>query len=86
MKQEDVELQDPYVHVLERLGKLASQALSELDIHLEESEVIQLLEEPPKEVMGDIALPVFQIAKKVKTSPAELARALVEKLGETPDQ
>ena len=43
---------------------------------LDEDEVRQLLSVPPREDMGDYALPCFTLAKQLRKNPAAIARDL----------
>ena len=38
------------------------------------------LEEPPKEIDADLAMPCFGLAKKLKKNPAEIASDIVKKI------
>ncbi|MBN2127116.1 MAG: arginine--tRNA ligase [Candidatus Diapherotrites archaeon] len=43
-------------------------------------EIIQLLEKPPAQEMGDLSLPCFSLAKELKNSPQQIAGDLKEKI------
>ncbi len=45
---------------------------------LEPEEVLELFEIPPRAEFGDLALPCFALAKKLKKNPAEIAKELAE--------
>ncbi|MDD2494444.1 MAG: arginine--tRNA ligase, partial [Tissierellia bacterium] len=44
-------------------------------------EVVQMIEIPPNQDMGDYAVPCFKFAKKYRKSPAVIAAGIVEKIG-----
>ena len=45
---------------------------------LDEATVLSMLEYPPDEKMGDIALPCFKLSKTMRRSPVQIAAALAE--------
>ncbi len=63
--------------------QLATQALAAvLDNALTESEITNLLEIPKKPEMGDLAFPVFSLAKTLRKAPNMIALDIVEKLSQ----
>src|SRR5574341_1849653 len=61
--------------------QLAAQALAAvLDNALSEAEITNLLETPKKSEMGDLAFPVFSLAKTLRKAPNRIALDLVEKI------
>ena len=61
--------------------QLAAQALAAvLDNALSEAEITNLLETPKKSEMGDLAFPVFSLAKTLRKAPNMIALDLVEKI------
>ena len=48
------------------------------DASLEISDIVSMLEYPPDEKMGDLALPCFKLSKTLRRSPAQIAQALCE--------
>lgn len=50
---------------------------------LTEEEIYQLIEIPKNQQHGDLAFPCFQLAKKEKKSPMEIAKQLTEQLSDT---
>jgi len=59
-----------------KICKYASEVLAELS----EEELMKLMEIPPEESMGDLALPCFVMAKKLRKNPMQIATELAEKL------
>ncbi|MEK3881848.1 arginine--tRNA ligase [Paenibacillus sp. PL2-23] len=51
-----------------------------LHLPLPKGEIAALLEHPPNDSMGDVALPCFVLAKKLKISPGDIAKQLAEQL------
>ena len=47
---------------------------------LSSSEIFDMLEYPPDDKMGDLALPCFKLSKSLRRSPMEIASRLAEKL------
>lgn len=63
--------------------QLATQALvAVLDNALTESEITNLLEIPKKPEMGDLAFPVFSLAKTLRKAPNMIAVDIVDKLSQ----
>lgn len=60
-----------------------AEIFNNFDNELEIDEAIKLIEIPPKQDMGDYAVPCFRFAKKYKKSPQMIAQDIVESLGET---
>lgn len=63
------------------MKKKICQYLSDVLGELSEEELLKTMELPPEEKMGDLALPCFVMAKKMRKSPAQIASELVEKYG-----
>ncbi len=59
-------------------------ALKELKIKIERTEIENTVEIPPNNEMGDFAFPCFFIAKILKQNPSELAEQIRKKIGNTP--
>ena len=53
---------------------------------MSEEELIKTMEIPPEEKMGDLALPCFTMAKKMRKNPMQIAVELAEKLNEQKDE
>lgn len=53
---------------------------------MSEEELMKTMEIPPEEKMGDLALPCFTTAKKMRKNPMQIAAELVEKLKEQIDE
>ena len=64
------------------MKKKICQYLSDVLGELSEEELLKTMELPPEEKMGDLALPCFVMAKKMRKSSAQIASELVEKLNE----
>ncbi len=64
------------------MKKKICQYLSEVLIEMSEDELWKIMEIPPEEKMGDLALPCFTLAKKMRKNPMLIAAELVEKLNE----
>jgi len=62
--------------LLNKIKKEECDAIREDDV---------LIETPPKEEMGDIAIPLFLCAKKLKKAPPLIARELVEEIEKNDD-
>lgn len=57
-----------------------SQFLSEIVEEVSAQEFLSIMEVPPEEAMGDLALPCFALAKKLHRNPQLIAAEIVEKL------
>ncbi len=68
------------------MKKKISQYLSKVLVEMPEEELIKTMEIPPEEKMGDLALPCFAMAKKMRKNPMQIATELVEKLNEQKDE
>ncbi len=68
------------------MKKKICQYLSEVFVEMSEEELMKSIEIPPEEKMGDLALPCFGIAKKMRKNPMQIACELVEKLNEKKDE
>lgn len=64
------------------MKKEISKYLSEVVSELTEDEILNLIEIPPEEKLGDLALPCFALAKKLRKNPALIAGEVKEKLEE----
>lgn len=64
------------------MKKKLCQYLSEVLVEMSEEELMKTMEIPPEEKMGDLALPCFAMAKKMRKNPMQIAAELVEKLNE----
>ena len=64
------------------MKKKICQYLSDVLIEMSEDELWDIMEIPPEEKMGDLALPCFTLAKKMRKNPMQIAAELVEKLNE----
>ncbi len=64
------------------MKKKICKYLSELIVSISEGELMEIMEIPPEEKMGDLALPCFVTAKKLHKNPVQIATELVEKLNE----
>lgn len=64
------------------MKKKICQYLSEVLVEMSEEELMETMEIPPEEKMGDLALPCFAMAKKLRKNPMVIASELVEKLNE----
>lgn len=67
------------------MKKKICQYLSEVLENVSEEELLKTMEIPPEETMGDLALPCFVMAKKLRKNPALIASELVDKLKEQKD-
>ncbi len=68
------------------MKKKIGQYLSDVLIEMSEDELWKIMEIPPEEKMGDLALPCFTLAKKMRKNPMQIAAELVEKLNEQKDE
>ena len=64
-----------------KFTRLISQRLRELGLGKNESAILDLIEVPPDNRLGDFAFPCFSLVKNLKKSPAVIARELAEKMG-----
>ncbi len=55
-----------------------------IEADITEEEIQKLLEIPPDEKLGDFALPCFQLAKKLRKSPAIIAENLAKSISDDP--
>ena len=62
------------------MKKKICQYLSEVFVEMSEEELMKTMEIPPEEKMGDLALPCFAMAKKLRKNPMQIAADLVEKI------
>ena len=68
------------------MKKKICQYLSGVLEGMAEEELFHLVEIPPDEKMGDLALPCFAMSKKMRKNPVQIASELVEKLNEQKDE
>lgn len=68
------------------MKKKICQYLSKVLVEMSEEELMKTMEIPPEEKMGDLALPCFAMAKKMRKNPMQIATELVEKLNEQKDE
>lgn len=68
------------------MKKKICQYLSKVLLEMSEEELMKTMEIPPEEKMGDLALPCFAMAKKMRKNPMQIATELVEKLNEQKDE
>lgn len=68
------------------MKKKICQYLSKVLVEMPEEELIKTMEIPPEERMGDLALPCFAMAKKMRKNPMQIAAELVEKLNDQKDE
>lgn len=68
------------------MKKKICQYLSEVLVEMPEEELMKIMEIPPEEKMGDLALPCFVMAKKMRKNPMQIAAELVEKLNEQKEE
>lgn len=60
--------------------EIIAKTLENQDIGLDKNEILNLIEIPPQENMGDFSFPCFQLAKTLRKNPAQIATELKEKL------
>ena len=68
------------------MKKKVCQYLSKVLVEMSEEELMKTMEIPPEEKMGDLALPCFAMAKKMRKNPMQITAELVEKLNEQKDE
>lgn len=68
------------------MKKKICQYLSKVLVEMSEEELMKTMEIPPEEKMGDLALPCFAMAKKMRKNPRLIAAELAEKLNEQKDE
>lgn len=64
------------------MKKKICQYLSKVLVEMSEEELMKTMEIPPEEKMGDLALPCFSMANKMRKNPMQIAAELVENLNE----
>ena len=74
--------QDPFGKAINELTELGLLTLEELGLRIDRDELERYVEEPPRDELGDIALPVFRFAKELRKSPTDIATSIVEKAKE----
>lgn len=62
------------------MKKKICQYLAQVLPDMSEEELMKTVEIPPEEKMGDLALPCFAMAKKLRKNPMQIAADLVEKI------
>ena len=62
------------------MKKKICQYLTSVVTGVSEEELFKLVEVPPEESMGDLALPCFVMAKRLRKNPMQIASELAEKL------
>lgn len=60
--------------------EIIAKKLENQDIGLDKNEILNLIEIPPQENMGDFSFPCFQLAKTLRKNPAQIATEIKEKL------
>lgn len=68
------------------MKKKICQYLSKVLVEMSEEELMETMEIPPEEKMGDLALPCFAMAKKMHKNPIQIAKELVEKLNDQTEE
>lgn len=68
------------------MKKKICQYLAEVLVDMSENELMKTMEIPPEEKMGDLALPSFAMAKKMRKNPMQIANELAEKLNKQKDE
>ena len=68
------------------MKKKICQYLSKVLVEISEEELMKTMEIPPEEKMGDLALPCFVMAKKMRKNPMLIATELVERLNEQKEE
>jgi len=68
------------------MKKKICQYLSDVLVEMSEEELMKTMEIPPEEKMGDLAMPCFVMAKKMRKNPMQIAAELVKKLNEQKDE
>ena len=68
------------------MKKKICQYLSKVLVEISEEELMKTMEIPPEEKMGDLALPCFVMAKKMRKNPMQIAVELAEKLNWQKDE
>lgn len=68
------------------MKKKICQYLSKVLVEMSDEELMKTMEIPPEEKMGDLALPCFAMAKKMRKNPMQIVAELVKKLNEQKDE
>ena len=68
------------------MKKKICQYLSKVLEEMPEKELFNLVEIPLEEKMGDLAVPCFAMAKKIRKNPMQIVAELVERLNEQKDE
>ena len=61
-----------------------SEILAEIIPALDSGEIKQMLEYPPNDEMGDVALPCFKLSRILRKSPIQIAEELAGKIPADP--
>lgn len=75
-------IKDPFGRAIDELAELGSITLEELGLSINKNIIKKYIEEPPRDELGDLALPVFRFAKELKKSPIDIAKLIVNKAKE----
>ena len=67
------------------MKKKICQYLSKVLVEMSDEELMKTMEIPPEEKMGDLALPCFAMAKKMRKNPMQIVAELVKKWNEQKD-
>ena len=73
-------INNPFRYVREYVAKVVQSELRRLGFDVDFSDVYSTLEIPPDESLGDLAFPVFKIAKKFKQNPLTLASTVTSNI------
>jgi len=70
----------PFTLVKETIAEIIQKELNSLNISMDFNEIYSGLEIPPDEKLGDLAYPVFKVAKKVRQKPQALASIIASSI------
>lgn len=59
-------------------NELAELLVNQLEAEISRNEIMDLIEIPPDEKLGDYALPCFSLAKRLRKSPLDIAQDLAQ--------
>ena len=62
------------------MKKKVCQYLSKVLVEMSEEELMKTMEIPPEEKMGDLALPCFAMAKKMRKNPMQIGKRQTPRL------
>ncbi|MBU1252142.1 MAG: arginine--tRNA ligase [Nanoarchaeota archaeon] len=68
----------------EVIVKILKKALKKKAVSLKDEEILNLIEVPPSQEMGDYAFPCFFLSKQLHDNPSRIAIELREKMGNAP--